>query len=94
MQKCKNCGNKIRNKEIYCDQCGTHLNLIKEEIKYIPNKVNDLNNLEKIIVDSLKHINNHYIEFDYYIESIYAYLFECTNIRVILQKKWNFFKKF
>lgn len=94
MQKCKNCGNEIRNKGVYCDQCGMHLNLIKEEIKYIPNKVDDLNNLEKIIVDSLKHITNHYIEFDYYIESIYAYLLECTNISVILQKNGISLKNF
>lgn len=85
MQKCSNCGSNIRNKGIYCDQCGIHLKLLNEEIKFKSSKVDSINNLKKIILNALKHLDNHYIDFEYYTESISAYLLECTNINVILK---------
>lgn len=85
MQKCSNCGSNIRNKGIYCDQCGIHLKLLNEEIKFKSSKVDSINNLKKIILNALKHLDNHYINFEYYTESISAYLLECTNINVILK---------
>ncbi len=47
MQKCSNCGSNIRNKGIYCDQCGIHLKLLNEEIKFKSSKVDSINNLKK-----------------------------------------------
>lgn len=82
MQKCSNCGSNIRNKGIYCDQCGIHLKLLNEEIKFKSSKVDSINNLKKIILNALKHLDNH---FEYYTESISTYLLECTNINVILK---------
>ena len=49
MQTCSYCGNKIRDKAKYCDNCNAYLKLNNLEIQFYPKKYEKIRSLEKAI---------------------------------------------
>lgn len=93
MQTCSRCGNKIRDKAKYCDNCNSYLKLNNLEIQFNPKKYEKIRLLEKAIKEA-----SNLIEEDIYgnlsaktqiqiiYDTIYSYLVETTNLLKVLKK--------
>lgn len=93
MQTCSRCGNKIRNKAKYCDNCNYYLKLNKLEIQFYPKKYEKIRLLENAIKEASNLIEKDsggnlkarpQIRFIY--DTIYSYLIETTNLLKVLKK--------
>lgn len=93
MQTCSYCGNKIRDKAKYCDNCNAYLKLNNLEIQYDPKKYKKIKLLEKAIKQASDLIEEDssgnlsaktQIQFIY--DTIYSYLIETTNLLKVLKK--------
>ncbi len=93
MQTCSHCGNKIRNKAKYCDNCNAYLKLNNSEIQFNPKKYEKIKSLEKAIKEASDLIEEDsngnlsaqtQIQFLY--DTIYSYLVETTNLLKVLKK--------
>lgn len=92
MKICKTCGNKIRDKAIFCDKCGNFLNLNYSHdlsFKGDPRK----KNFKKLLLYISKHISEdedgriyHDQDLTVYYGIIVDYLNQLTNIKNILKK--------
>lgn len=93
MQTCSHCGNKIRNKAKYCDNCNAYLKLNNLEIQFYPKKYEKIRLLEKAIKEASDLIEEDNLgnlcaktQIQFIYDTMYSYLVETTNLLKVLKK--------